>query len=504
MTEKTKEALGRLDTILKEEALLAHAAGCVQFDMETLCPPAGMEEAGEVISYLTNQIFKLRKAPAFQEAAEYIYEHRDELDEFDRVLAENLHRDYIHTKNITPEQDHEFSRIMNKGYSDWIKSREKCDYALFAPSLDAIRGAEEKQILLMDEDARKPVLYDNLLDLYARGMTSEELDRVFGRVKERLIPLLQKIVAKNKTIRTDFLFRPVSDAAQEEMARYLLDVIGFDFNRGAMSTTEHPFTDAMGPDDERVTTHYRENLSSSMYSIIHEGGHALFDQNQPRENWVRHITDGKTMGQHESVSRFYENIIGRSESFIHLIFPKAKEIFPEALADVTEREFYEAVNMVTPSLIRTESDEFTYTFHIIIRYELEKLLMAGEATVDELPRLWAEKYQAYLGVTPTNDNEGILQDVHWSSGMIGYFPTYALGNMFNAMYYNRMREDFDVDEAILAGDLGKIKTWMTEHVFKKADRLSQEDWVRDITGREFTPDDYLDYLEEKYSRIYEL
>ena len=288
------------------------------------------------------------------------------------------------------------------------------------------------------------------------------------------------------------------------MARYLLDVIGFDFNRGAMSTTEHPFTDAMGPDDERVTTHYRENLSSSMYSIIHEGGHALFDQNQPRENWVRHITDGKTMGQHESVSRFYENIIGRSESFIHLIFPKAKEIFPEALADVTEREFYEAVNMVTPSLIRTEADEFTYTFHIIIRYELEKLLMAGEATVDELPRLWAEKYQAYLGVTPTNDNEGILQDVHWSSGMIGYFPTYALGNMFNAMYYNRMREDFDVDEAILAGDLGKIKTWMTEHVFKKADRLSQEDWVRDITGREFTPDDYLDYLEEKYSRIYEL
>ena len=502
MTEQTKAALAQLDTILKEEALLTHAASCVQFDMETLCPPAGMEEAGEVISYLGNQVFKLKKQPAFREAAAYIYEHRDELDEFDRVLAENLHRDDMQTKNITPEQDREFSRIMNKGYSDWIKAREANDYKAFAPSLEAIRGVLEKQVLLMDE--RKPLIYDELLDHFARGMTAEKLDQVFGRVKERLIPLLQKIVAKNKTIRTDFLFRPVSDAAQEEMARYLLELIGFDFKRGALSTTEHPFTDGMGPDDERVTTHYRENLSSSMYSIIHEGGHALFDQNQPRENWTRHITDGKTMGQHESVSRFYENIIGRSESFIHLIFPKAKEIFPEALADVTEREFYEAVNMVTPSLIRTEADEFTYTFHIIIRYELEKLLMAGEATVDELPRLWAEKYQAYLGVTPTNDNEGILQDVHWSSGMIGYFPTYALGNMFNAMYYNRMREDFDVDEAILAGDLGKIKTWMTGHVFKKADRLSQEDWVRDITGREFTPDDYLDYLEEKYSRIYEL
>ena len=502
MTEKTKAALEQLDTILKEEALLTHAASCVQFDMETLCPPAGMAEAGEVISYLGNQVFKLRKQPAFREAAALIYEHRDELDEAGRVLADLLHRDEMQTKNITPEQDLAFSRVLNKGYGDWICARETADYNAFAPSLAAIIDVEKTRASLFEE--KKPVLYDNLLDSYARGMTSEKLDQYFGRVKERLLPLLQKITAKQKTIRTDFLFRPVSDAAQEEMARYLLNVIGFDFNRGALSTTEHPFTDSMGPDDERVTTHYRKNLSSSMYSIIHEGGHALFDQNQPRENWERHITAGKTMAQHESVSRFYENIIGRSESFISLIFPKAQELFPEALSDVTAREFYEAVNLVEPSLIRTEADEFTYTFHIIIRYELEKMLVAGEITTDELPALWAEKYRTYLGVTPENDNQGVLQDVHWASGLLGYFPTYALGNMYNAMYFNKMKEEIDVDAAIRAGDLGQIKSWMTDHVWKRADRLAEADWIREITGREFTPDDYLDYLERKYSELYGL
>ncbi|MCR5295155.1 MAG: carboxypeptidase M32 [Lachnospiraceae bacterium] len=500
MNEETKTALQTLNKILGEEALLMHAAGNVQFDMETLCPSKGMEEAGEVISYLTNQIFKLRKKPEFIQAAEILYSRRDELDEFDRTLAESLHRDWLMTRNISPEQDLEFSRVLNKGYADWIAAREKCDYASFAPSLFAIRDAEVRKIELMDE--RKPLLYDNLLDRYERGMTVEKLDEVFGKIKDRLIPLLRKITAAKKEVRTDFLFRPVSDAAQEEMARYLLELIGFDFQRGALSTTEHPFTDSMGPDDERVTTHYRGNLSSSMYSIIHEGGHGLFDQNQPRENWQHHITGEKTMGQHESVSRFYENVIGRSESFIRHIFPKAREIFPEALRDVSWREFYEAVNLVEPSLIRTEADEFTYTFHVIIRYELEKALIAGEVTAEELPAMWSEKYKAYLGVAPANDNEGILQDVHWASGLMGYFPAYALGNMYNAMYCSRMKEDFDVDAAIASGDLLKIKDWMTAHVFAKADRLAPTDWIREICGREFTPDDYLSYLEEKYSGIY--
>ena len=209
------------------------------------------------------------------------------------------------------------------------------------------------------------------------------------------------------------------------------------------------------------------------------------------------------MGQHESVSRFYENRIGRSEAFVRLIYPKVKEIFPDVMADVTERELYEALNVVQPSLIRTEADEFTYTFHIIIRYEIEKMIVDGTVSIEDLPRIWNEKYEEYLGVRPESDRDGVLQDVHWSSGF-GYFPTYALGNMYNAMYMNRMKQELDLDAAIASGSLKEINDWMQTNVFARANLLAPKDWIREITGRSFTPDDFLDYLEEKYSRLYEL
>ena len=240
-----------------------------------------------------------------------------------------------------------------------------------------------------------------------------------------------------------------------------------------------------------------------MYSIIHEGGHALFDQNQPRENHDHFIIGGKTLGQHESVSRFYENRIGRSEAFVHFVYPKVCELFPQAMEGVSEQEFYLALNRVQSSLIRTEADEFTYTFHIIIRYEIEKALFAGEIKVEDIPELWNRKYQEYLGVCPTSDRNGVLQDVHWASGF-GYFPTYAIGNFYNAMYYNRMKQEVDVDAAIREGNFEPVNSWMIGHVFAKADRLSPREWIKDITGRDFTPVDFLDYLEEKYSGIYGL
>ena len=242
---------------------------------------------------------------------------------------------------------------------------------------------------------------------------------------------------------------------------------------------------------------------SSMYSVIHEGGHALFDQNQPRAHWDHFITGEKTMGQHESVSRFYENRIGRSEAFISLVFPELKKIMPEALGDVSSRELYEAVNQVHPTLIRTEADEFTYTFHIMIRYEIEKMIVGGQAKIEDLPWIWNDKYEEYLGVRPANDREGVLQDVHWTSGF-GYFPTYALGNFYNAMYFNQMAKEIDIDAAVEAGRFDLINGWMRDHVFNIADRMAPSEWIRAITGRSLTPDDFLDYLESKYTALYEL
>ena len=483
-----------------------NACHVLNYDEETICPKKAMENQGETISFLSNKAFELTKSDDFVNAANYLYEHRDELDYEDKVLAEGLRRNYMRTRNISVEQDLEFSKIFNKAFVDWLEAKNKADFSIFKDSLNKVRETQLEQFELSDYDGERPkTAYNALLDAYERGVTTDEIDMAFNAFKERITPLLSKIKSSKKKIRTDFLSREVTDEQQRRMAEYLLDVIHFDKSRGAITTTEHPFTDNLAKDDARITTHYYPTaFTSSMFSVIHEGGHALFMQLQPEEDYPHFNNDSQSMAMHESVSRFYENRIGRSREFIHLIFPKCKEIFPQVFSDVTEEEFYEAINVVEPSLIRTEADEFTYTFHIIIRYELEKALVDGNMPIDDkLPERWNDLYEKYLGIRPSNDKEGLLQDVHWASGF-GYFQAYAIGNMYNAMYYNKMKEDIDISKAISEGDFDLINGWMAEHVFKKANYLAPMGWIKDITGREFTPDDFLDYLTDKYTRLYEI
>ena len=501
MTEVLEKDLACFHGTLAAAEKYAHAAAVLSYDQETICPEKAMEEQGEVGAMLQTEAFRLIKGEAFISALKNLHGHTDELDEFDAAAVEKHYRSFEKTANITPEMNHEFALVYNRAFVNWLEAKNKADFSVFAPSLKEVRDIEIRKVGL--RDSRIDNIYDNLLDDYEKGMTTGVLDETFSRCAARLRPLLKKIMSGGKEIRTDFLSRPVSDAQQAEMARYLMEVLKYDFSRGAFTTTEHPFTSKLGRNDIRITTHYHaDSFASSMYSIIHESGHALFEMLSPSENDDHHL-DGKTMGQHESVSRFYENRIGRSEAFVRLIYPKVKEIFPDVMADVTERELYEALNVVQPSLIRTEADEFTYTFHIIIRYEIEKMIVDGTVSIQDLPRIWNEKYEEYLGVRPESDRDGVLQDVHWSSGF-GYFPTYALGNMYNAMYMNRMKQELDLDAAIASGSLKEINDWMQTNVFARANLLAPKDWIREITGRSFTPDDFLDYLEEKYSRLYEL
>ncbi len=503
MTEQTKTNLEYVLKVLDQAAVYDHAVHVINFDLETICPPKAMEEQGELIAFLSGKSFELTKDEKFIEAGEYLYKHVDDLDnDFDRALALSLHKNYIKTKNITPEMNHEFDVVFNKAYIDWLNAKQSNDFNLFKESLEKVREVQLKKIALNEQAL--PLAYDNLLDDCEREMTCADLDKCFDECKRRLVPLLKKIMTSKKNIRTDFLSRKVTDEQQKQMAQYLLEVMDFDFERGSFTTTEHPFTDGLAKNDIRVTTHYYPDMFySSMFSIIHEGGHALFEMLQPKENYAHHIEMNKTMGMHESVSRFYENRIGRSKEFIHLIYDKTKEIFPQVMSDVSEQELYEAMNIVSPSLIRTEADEFTYTFHIIIRYEIEKLIVEGKADINNLSKLWNDKYEEYLGVRPENDSEGILQDVHWSSGF-GYFPAYAIGNMYNSMYYKTMCKDLDVESSVKNGDFKSINAWMTEHVFKKADRQSPKEWIKEITGESFTPDYFLDYLENKYTELYQL
>ena len=318
-----------------------------------------------------------------------------------------------------------------------------------------------------------------------------------------MIELINKIKNSKKVIRTDFLERNVPVYKQELFSKYLLELNGFNYKRGVLSTTEHPFTSEISRYDSRVTSHYYENnVLSNIYSVIHEGGHAIFMQNEPEEDFNHFINDYITNGMHESVSRFYENVIGRSKEYVHLIYPKFIEIFDE-FKDVTERELYEAINIVKPSLIRTEADEVTYGLHIIIRYEMEKMISNNEINIDEISEKWNELYFKYLNVLPNDDSEGVLQDVHWAGGF-GYFPSYAIGNCYNAMYVKEMNKDIDLNKCILNGDFDSIKNWMKEHIFKEANHLSPKELIKNITNKSLTAKDFIEYLNNKYKDIYEL
>lgn len=501
-----EKKLNDLKNILKEAEKFKNAALSLETDIQTLCPTDAIEEEGEIAVFLENKEYLLRRTWEYTDDLLFLYEQKDELSEWDRALIESAFRQYLRESSITPEKAAEFSLIEKKAYASWSKAYDKGDFSEFKEALNAvIKGKTEKcalRSLTEEEEARFSCPYDLLLDEYERGFNVKTLDPLFKDCRTRLTSLIEKIGASEKRVRTDFLTRSVTVDDQMTVADKIASVLGFDTDRGTLTLAKHAFTSRLSKNDVRMTTYLDDfNFTSNIYTVLHESGHALFEQLQPGENFDYFLQDQKTQGMHESVSRFYENIIGRSEGFIHFIYPILRELLPLCLYDVTERELYEAVNIVKPTLIRTEADEVTYSLHIIIRYELEKELINGNLSIDDLKDAWNSKYKEYLGISPENDKEGVLQDVHWTSDF-GYFPTYLLGNIYASMYYKTLCSEMDVDSLLREGKIEEITSWMKERVFKKADRLSPGEWIKDITGKDVTPDDYLEYLGDKYIKIY--
>ena len=495
--DKLKELYKKLELI----RIYGHAMGVVGFDFETSVPKKAMENESETMAFLSNEAFKISKSKAFEKLVIELYQEVDSLDYLDQVLVKDLYESYLKNKNITPKMDLKFSKVYNQAYIDWLTAKKENNYKKYVPSLKKVIEVSKKKIELRDNHFDD--IYDEMLNDNEKGLLQEDLDKFFDELKEGLITLLNKIKNSKKKIRTDFLRRQAPIYKQETFSKYLLELNGFDFERGYLSTTEHPFTLPLAKDDARVTTHYYEDMvMSNIYSIIHEGGHAILMQNEPDEDYAHYINDNVSNGKHESVSRFFENIIGRSKAYVHLIYPKFQEVFDE-FRDVSEQEFYEAINVVEPSLIRTEADEVTYGLHIVIRYEMEKLLTSGKLQVKDANKKWNELYKEYLGIKPKNDSEGILQDVHWTSGF-GYFPSYALGNAYNAMYLKEFKKEYDFDEVVSKGDFKTINNWLKEHVFKEANHLDSKEWIKKITNKDLTAKDFIEYLNEKYKDIYDL
>lgn len=496
------EKIARLKEILREVKAYNRAVGKLNFDMLCTCPPEGMEQTGEDMAILGTHIFDLTHSDEYIQLVCGLWEDSDGLEPLQKKLVEYLHRDYVKTKNFTPEFSYNYDRACSAAYAHWLEAKKASDFSLFRDSLAEVVDYTRRAIEL--RDGHPAALYNACLDDFERGSSIEQDDAFFEAVKAGIVPLLRRIQAEGKPIRRDFLNRPCPVADQMELSRWIVREEGIRESAFCLAVTEHPFTTHFDPQDVRIATHYHEeNFVSNLFSMLHEGGHALFMQYEPQELVDNLVHDHMTNGMHECVSRFFENYIGRSEAFIHFAYPALQRYSHGAFDDISEREFYEAVNIAEPSLIRTEADELTYSLHICIRYEIEKELINGTVTVDDIPALWNARYREYLGVEVPDDAQGCLQDVHWTDSF-GYFPSYALGSAYGAQILAAMKREFDVDAAVANGRLCEVSEWFKRRVFAKASITTPDEWLIDLTGESFNPQYFLDYLTDKYTKLYDL
>jgi carboxypeptidase Taq len=342
-----------------------------------------------------------------------------------------------------------------------------------------------------------------LLDEYEPGATSAGLTRMFSSLAQELAPLVKKIVASPRKPRAELLQRSFPREKQEEFGRLVARDMGFDFDAGRLDVSAHPFCSGFAPSDVRITTRYKEDeLTESLFGIMHEAGHGLYEQGLDATKFGTPLAEACSTGVHESQSRLWENLVGRSRPFWRHYYPKLRALFPAELADASEQDFLFAINLVTPSLIRTESDEVTYNLHIIVRFEIERDLLSGKLPVAELPRAWNAKYEELLGITPPKDSEGCLQDVHWSIGLFGYFPTYTLGNLYAAQLFTKARAELGLDARLERGELGPLRSWLREKVHRKGMFLRPNDLITEVTGKPPSQEDFVSYLKKKYGELY--
>jgi len=497
-----EEAKGKLTELQQTMSAYGHATSLIYYDGVTAAPRGTAENRAQTLAVLSGELYKLSTGPETVDLLEYLDEHKAELNERERRMVHLLLKDIRQMQKIPMDEYVGYQRLLSEADDVWHRAKETSDFELFRPVLEKIFATN---VRFAGYCAPEKDPYDYWLNEFEEGASRASLDAFFAALRERIVPLLQKVQTApqvdNAIIKGHF---PAEK--QELLAKKLMDLIGLDPEHVGLSTTEHPFTISFGSHlDERITTHYyEEDLSYSMFSVIHEGGHALYDTGSDRALAWTVLDGGVSMGIHESQSRFFENILGRSRAFCEYIFPTIAEIFPEEMAGYTAEDFYRAVNRAEPSLIRTEADELTYCLHIMVRYELEKRVMAGELAVADLPAEWNRLYKEYLGIDVPDDRHGVLQDSHWSGGAIGYFPSYALGSAYGAQYLRRMEETVDVDGCLRRGDFGPINAWLRERIWQHGATYRPSDLFRAAVGEEFDPTVFADYLEAKYTELYGL
>lgn len=416
-----------------------------------------------------------------------------------------LRRRYDEIARIPADEYAAFTGLVQQAVPAWARAKRANDFAAFAPCLEKIVDARRRQAGYF-APGKDP--YEAWLDRYERGLTIAQCDEFFAALRAQILPLLKAVQERGRPVRTDFLDRDWPLDAQKKLAKRIMDLWGLDPDHCVLAESEHPFTEGFWHGDVRITTHYMpRDLLSSLYSVAHEGGHALYELHVDPAYDFTVLAGGSTMGLHESQSRLFENLVGRSRAFIHCLWPDLRELFPEGLADVSEEELYRAANRAEPGLIRTEADELTYALHIMVRYELEKALLRGDLAVADLPEAWNAKYKEYLGLDVPDDARGVLQDIHWAGGDLGYFPSYALGSAYAAQAWDDMDAKLGrgaLEEAVARGDLTPLKEELRARLWRYGSSREPADLVRSLCGGDFDPGHYTAYLRRKYTELYEL
>lgn len=481
--------------------MLGSIGSVLHWDERTQRPPAAADHRAEQIALIARMTHEQFTSPRIGDLLLAAEAFASEADGDVAVNLRETRRDYDRATKLPADLVQEMARVTSLAENAWESAKKSSDFPSFAPWLEQV-----VQLKIREADCLAPGKnrYDTLLDQYEPGETSANLKRVFESLRGPLVELIGRITDSGRQAPVDILERHYPADAQEALARAAATAIGFDTSAGILARSVHPFCTSLGPRDHRMTTRYDEKyFGDAFFGVLHETGHALYNQGLPADHWGLPTGEAVSLGIHESQSRLWENLVGRSRSFWKHFLPHARTAFPQALADVNDEQWHFAINDVRPSFIRTESDEATYNLHVLLRFELEQALISGELAVRDLPGEWNARMQKYLGVTPPDDARGCLQDVHWSGGGIGYFPTYTLGNLYAAQLFEQARQDLgDLDAMFARGEFALLLQWLRKNVHQHGKRYSAGQLVKRITGRELSPQPLLDHLARKAQELY--
>ena len=477
------------------------AMSVLSWDQETKMPKNGSKFRAQQLSTLAKIAYELSTNNEYGKLLEKL-NNDNSLNSDEKRNVYLSRKEYLKNKKYSSEFIVRQSKLISKAFNDWRIAKDKNNFKLFQNSLEMLVELRKEECELLGYNGHP---YDALLDRYEPNLTTEDIDLIFDDVKNKLVPFIKKI-SQNNDVDDSFFYQFFDKDKQWDFGIKLLKQMGYNFDSGRQDISAHPFSSHFSSEDARVTTRIDENnLSEMIWSCIHEGGHALYEQGILSENYGTPLGNSVSLGIHESQSRLWENHVGRSLEYWQNNYATLQSVFPEKLKDIDYNKFYQATNNVKPSLIRTNADELTYHLHVLIRYEIEKGLIEGSIKVKDLPSIWNEKYYSYLGVKVPNDSNGILQDIHWSHGSFGYFPTYTIGSFYAAQFFNKASIDInEIDKKILNGDTTELLKWLRDNIHQHGEKYDAKDLCKRITGEELNFKYFMDYVTKKYSAIYNL